>query len=124
MTGTSTELCPVCDHADRTGSWVDAPGHKGLTHCRRCHGSWSRNTEFQHCVGCCHTFTTAVAADVHREPARVGQSGCLSPGSVLDRQDRPRLVKTGRALRQGTTVDVWAQADYTDRFKKNPGGPT
>jgi len=97
--------CAICEHADRTGSWVDAPGFEGMTHCRRCHRSWPRASELQHCTACCRTFTNARAADFHRGPR-----GCLDPASVTDSNGNSRLALSTRTRDARATVEVWAQA--------------
>lgn len=98
--------CSVCEHADRTGSWVDAPGHEGLTHCRRCHGSWSRASELQHCTVCCRTFTNVRAADLHR------QNGvCVDPAAVVNKFGRRLLRRSTRRRDPRLTVTVWALGD-------------
>lgn len=103
--GACPEPCPICIHADFTGSWVDAPGFDSMTHCRRCHGSWKRQTEFQHCTGCCRTFTNVRAADMHRDGRR-----CLDPETVRTKSGTPKLQRSTRRLDPRSTVELWSQA--------------
>lgn len=97
--------CPVCAHADRTGSWVDAPGFDGMTHCRRCHQSWPRANEYQHCTGCHLTFTNIGAADMHRGPG----GKCLDPATVVTKSGKPKLQRSTRKTDPRATVRLWAQ---------------
>lgn len=102
----SETTCAVCAHADETGSWVDAPGFDGMTHCRECHGSWRRQAEFQHCTVCHRTFTNWRAADMHREGGR-----CLDPAAVTGpKSGKAKLARSIRRLDSRTTVELWARA--------------
>jgi hypothetical protein len=103
--GACPQPCEVCLHADRTGSWVDAPGFENMTHCRACHGSWKRQSEFQHCTGCHRTFTNWRAADMHREGGQ-----CLDPVEVRTKAGKPKLARSTRRLDPRTTVELWARA--------------
>jgi len=53
--------CPICEHADRTGSWPTS--HDG-THCSDCHHSW-RSLSEAHCTVCHEQFVTAEVAEAH-----------------------------------------------------------
>lgn len=108
--------CPTCRHADATGSWADAPGMDGMTHCRRCHGTWARATEIQHCTACCRTFTNPGAADLHRGP-----NTCLDPAIAVDKQGRLRLTLSRRHFRPGTTVEIWSRPGPTESLENLRG---
>jgi hypothetical protein len=104
--------CDVCAYADEHGSWADVI--PGLTHCRRCCGSWPQASELQHCVGCCRTFTNVAAAELHcRYPDPEGPKTCRDPATIVDRQGRPKLVVSTRVWRTGTTVTVWTRPSRT-----------
>jgi hypothetical protein len=101
--------CGVCIHADETGSWVDAPGFDGMTHCRGCHQSWRRASEYQHCTGCHRTFTNVAAADMHRDGGR-----CLDPATVVGpKSGKAKLQRSTRRMDPRATVELWSHAGET-----------
>jgi hypothetical protein len=102
VTETAAPVCEVCAYADEHGDWVDAI--PGLTHCRRCHGSWSQRSELQHCTACCRTFTSETAADIHRGP-----EGCRDPAELRTAGGRLRLAISQRRPFPGTTVTIWGK---------------
>lgn len=95
-----TDTCPTCEWAEEVGSWVDAPGQEHLTHCRVCHGSWGRRTEWQHCTSCHRTFSTVVNADLHRRSGR-----CEDPADIVAKKTGKRLLFPG--LTTSATMPVW-----------------
>lgn len=114
---TDVAACAVCEHADRTGSWVDAPGFQDMTHCRKCHGSWPRWTEYQHCTaGCCQTFTTASAAEAHRSAT----GACIDASAVTTRKGVPRLRVATAKGNARTTVTIWGWAVSHPHPKARP----
>lgn len=96
--------CEICTHADETGSWVDAPGFDGMTHCRTCHQSWRRQSEYQHCTACHRTFTNVGAADMHRDGGR-----CLDPATVVTKTGKHKLQRSTRRMEPRSTIELWAQ---------------
>lgn len=88
--------CAVCDHADQHRWWGQS-----VTHCRKCHRSWTGLREI-HCAGCCEHFSTPDNLDLHKTP----NGGCTNPGQVVAKSGQLKLrTKTGP---NGLT---WVSAD-------------
>ena len=89
--------CDLCIHAVKHGHW----GDPRITHCKRCHTTWNRETNIAHCTVCCRTFSTPANFDRHRK-----EGECLDPESVgLE----TKVDKHGTVIwkRPGPSKDVW-----------------
>src|SRR4249919_591782 len=92
--------CEWCANVVTEG-WI---GDSKVSHCKRCHATWNRETNTAHCTVCHRTFGSNSAADMHRP----GDGRCLDPAVVVDGNGDPKFGEP-RTTRWGTLV--WRKID-------------
>lgn len=89
--------CDTCIHAAKHGHWGDSR----ITHCKRCHSTWNRETNIAHCTSCCRTFSTPANFDKHRK-----EGECVDPAT---KGLEPKVDGHGTVVwkRPGPDKKVW-----------------
>lgn len=100
--------CQMCANRERDGWW----GLGGMTHCRKCHRTWTMTTKQAHCTVCCEHFSSPSAFDLHLRGVDDPVT-CNHPSTVLNK-------KTGVLLLAQREDGVWTRPQTTDSFHTLP----